>query len=739
MDNSGRAVELWGGVECTVNRVGSISFDQLVKSGHDRRLDDLDRIAELGIRTLRYPLLWERIAPGALEIAEWSWADERMQRMTSLGLRPVVGLVHHGSGPQHLDITHPDFASGLAAYARAVASRYPQIEAYTPVNEPLTTARFSCLYGLWYPHQRDAFVFIRALLNQCRAIVLAMRAVREVNSAAILVQTEDLGHVYSTRKLRYQGSFENERRWLTWDLLSGGVTGLHPLWDYLIWLGVQKRELEWFAENPCPPDIVGINHYVTSDRYLDHHRDDYPECFHGSNERDSYADVPAVRALPGKITSLAGALREAWRRYRAPLGITECHLGCTREEQLRWLYEAWRTASEARDDGIDVRCLTAWALFGSFDWANLLTRSEGYYEVGAFDVRGSRPRPTALAGMIRSLAAGRAPHRVSRAPGWWRRSHRLIHGPWLHRVSESNGDGESGVNKGSSILITGAAGTLGTALAHSCRQRGISALAMTRSEVDIADEFQVASVLQRYKPWAVINAAGYVRVDDAERDPALCRRENAQGPFTLARACRSVNAALVTFSSDLVFDGRKRGAYCESDAPSPLNVYGRTKAEAEMRVLDAMPALVIRTSSFFGPIDSYNFITHTLRRLDTEEFVDVTDIGTISPTYVPDLVDACLDLLVDGETGIWHLSNQGSVTWLELARLVAMRAGLDPSRVRNKVAIDSQYLAQRPLFSALTSERGLIMPTLDRALTRYMAEVMPPRQSERALCSSECI
>src|SRR3954471_13872921 len=98
-DASVAAPELWGGVECTVNRVGTRYFDQLERSGHLDRPEDLERIAGLGIRALRYPVLWERTAPGLLEDADWSWADDRLARIRDLGLMPIVGLVHHGSGP----------------------------------------------------------------------------------------------------------------------------------------------------------------------------------------------------------------------------------------------------------------------------------------------------------------------------------------------------------------------------------------------------------------------------------------------------------------------------------------------------------------------------------------------------------------------------------------------------------------------------------------------------------------
>src|SRR5688572_9645084 len=195
------ALEMWGGIECTVNRVGDEYLDQLERNGHCARIADLELFAGLGLRTLRYPLLWERIAPNGLASADWSWADERMARLRELGIRPIVGLVHHGSGPRTTSLLEDSFATELARFARAVAERYPWVEDFTPVNEPLTTARFSGLYGFWYPHGRDLRSFVRALLVQCRAVVESMRAIRQVNPRARLIQTEDAGRTFGTPAL----------------------------------------------------------------------------------------------------------------------------------------------------------------------------------------------------------------------------------------------------------------------------------------------------------------------------------------------------------------------------------------------------------------------------------------------------------------------------------------------------------------------------------------------------------
>ena len=422
-------LELWGGIECTVNRVGDQYVTQLERNGHHERIGDLDLVAGLGLRTLRYPVLWERTAPDGLECADWSWPDVRLARLTELGIDPIVGLLHHGSGPRSTNLLDPAFPEKLAEYAGAVAARYPWVTNYTPVNEPLTTARFSALYGHWYPHGRDELTFLRALLNQCRGVVLAMRAIRRVNPAARLVQTDDLGHTHSTPTLAYQAEYENERRWLSWDLLCGRIDARHPLWRRLRRAGLGEGELTLFLREPCLPDVIGVNYYLFSERYIDERLEYFPAHAHGGNGRHAYADVEALRA-PVELAGPGRLLSAAWERYRLPIAVTEAHLNAPCNEQIRWLLEMWRGARAARAAGADVRAVTVWSLFGAFDWTSLCTVPNNFYESGVFDVRDGTPRPTALAGVVRALARGREPaHAALRSPGWWRRPERVIYGP----------------------------------------------------------------------------------------------------------------------------------------------------------------------------------------------------------------------------------------------------------------------------------------------------------------------
>ncbi|MDQ4088081.1 MAG: SDR family oxidoreductase, partial [Pseudomonadota bacterium] len=317
--------------------------------------------------------------------------------------------------------------------------------------------------------------------------------------------------------------------------------------------------------------------------------------------------------------------------------------------------------------------------------------------------------PTIIAKAAAAYARGKSfDHPVLDSPGWWRRAPRLY--PWSGRCNPMEWDGRK-------LLITGATGTLGNAFARTCEDRALPFCLTSRAEVDLCDEKSIVAALKRHKPWAVINTAGYVRVADAEREPEACIAANAEGAAALARGCAAAGIPLVTFSSDLVFNGSKGEAYDEDDPVSPAGVYGASKAEAERRVIEAGgDALVIRTSAFFGPWDRYNFAWDVLTRLARGERIEACSRTFVSPTYVPDLCHAALDLLVDGETGIWHLANEGSVSWYEFARLVAEGAGYDASRV---VAADGP----RSSNTTLTSRRGMMLRSFEAALADYLAQV----------------
>ena len=399
-----KPLRLWGGIECSVVRVGEVWRDQGRETGHhERGLLDITAIADLGLHTLRYPLLWER----SLTTDDDEWHDRQVHSLERHGIDLIGGLVHHGSGPAGTDLLDPG---------------------WTPLNEPLTTARFSCLYGHWSPHLQNESAFMRAIANQCRAILLSMRAIRAAQPAAWFVHTEDIGRVFATRPVAEQARYENARRWLSLDLLCGKVSAAHPFRAVLEAHGVEPRHLDELLSGEAAPDIIGFNHYVTSDRYLDHRLGLYPVALHGGNGSQSYVDTEAVRAdLGTSRTGIAARIGETWRRYRLPIAITEAHLGCEdQREQVRWLMEAWEAAQALRSEGADIRAVTVWALLGLMDWDSLLRKRRGHYEPGAFDASQKPPRPTLLADAVASLARnGYFSHGALEEPGWWRRSDRV--------------------------------------------------------------------------------------------------------------------------------------------------------------------------------------------------------------------------------------------------------------------------------------------------------------------------
>jgi dTDP-4-dehydrorhamnose reductase len=716
------ALELWGGVECTVARIGDRYVDQVRLSGHEAREDDVDRLAALGVRRVRYPLLWERVAPTGLDEADWSWTDERLARLRERGIMPIAGLVHHGSGPPGTSLRDPGFATGLAAFAGAVAERYPWIDAYVPVNEPLTTARFSGLYGFWYPHASDEQSFLAMLVIETQASIMAMRAIRQHAPRARFVLTEDLSYAHATPALEALAERHNQRRWIGIDLLCGRVVPGHPYWDRFVDAGLEA-ELEAIAADPCPPDVLGFNHYLTSERFLDHQIERYDPRMWSRDEGHEYVDLEAMRIVLEGPRGLEALLREAWQRYRIPLAVTEVHNGSTRDEQMRWLMESWSAANRLKATDVDIRAVTIWSTFGCTDWNSLMIEETGHYEPGPYDIRAPEPRATALARMARGLAIdGDYDHPVLDAPGVWRRPDRFHWRPTRASPFASPiPEGEPvGRNPPRRLLIVGATGTLGRAFARMCALRGLAFDLVSRAELDIADVDHARAAVAARSPWAIINAAGYVRVDDAEKDEDLCFRENARGPAVLAALADDLGIPLVTFSSDLVFDGAARRPYVENDAPCPISAYGRGKAKAEALVLNACQhALVVRTSAFFGPWDRYNFVTHVVAAVSEGRTFTALEDCIVSPTYVPHLVDTTLDLLIDGETGIWHLANGGSVSWYELAQDAARRAGLDPGLVEPTRLDLLDLPAPRPTYSVLGSNRGRLMPSLDAGLSAF--------------------
>ena len=259
----------------------------------------------------------------------------------------------------------------------------------------------------------------------------------------------------------------------------------------------------------------------------------------------------------------------------------------------------------------------------------------------------------------------------------------------------------------SAILVTGAGGMLGQALAAAGAASATDVLGVTRAECDIADAEAVERALHRCAPAAVINAAAWTDVDGAESHVEGARAVNATGPGVLARACARHGVHLVHVSTDYVFPGDRPpdgDPYVESDATGPRSVYGATKLEGEHEVLAASPGhAVVRTAWLFGA-GGRNFVDTMLRLAGERDEVAVVDDQVGCPTWTGHLAPALLDVAERRLGGVAHLAGGGRCTWRDLAVEVFAQEGL-AMQVPAASTESTARPAPRPPFSVLGTER----------------------------------
>ena len=276
------------------------------------------------------------------------------------------------------------------------------------------------------------------------------------------------------------------------------------------------------------------------------------------------------------------------------------------------------------------------------------------------------------------------------------------------------------------ILILGHKGMLGSDLmlrlarVHEVAGRDVDAF-------DIVSESDCRRVIAEYSPEVVINAAAYTNVDGCETNREGCFAVNAVGVKNIALACRGRGTMLVHFSTDYVFDGRKRSPYREEDPPAPLNVYGASKLEGERQLQTlAENYLLIRTAWLYGR-HGKNFVKTILEKASAVKILEVVDDQIGSPTYSRDLAAAVEFLVEGGHRGVFHVTNRGRCSWYEFACKIVQYAGKNDVTVR---PIGSERLSRpalRPAWSVLSGRKftaisGKAMPHWQRALKDYLAE-----------------
>jgi dTDP-4-dehydrorhamnose reductase len=233
---------------------------------------------------------------------------------------------------------------------------------------------------------------------------------------------------------------------------------------------------------------------------------------------------------------------------------------------------------------------------------------------------------------------------------------------------------------------------------------------LTRADLDVTEAAQVRRVLKDVAPFCVINTAGFVRVDDCERQPEIAMAVNALGAKNVAEACRDLGAVLAQISTDYVFSGEQTWPYLEYELASPINAYGVSKRAGEAYVESILPddSVIIRSAGLYGVAGSSgkggNFVETMLRVFKAGSPLRVVDDQVTTPTFTGDLAAQLLRLLATGGRGIYHVTNAGECSWFRFASEIFAQLGVMP----DITAITTEELAlpaRRPRYSVLANKR----------------------------------
>ncbi len=263
------------------------------------------------------------------------------------------------------------------------------------------------------------------------------------------------------------------------------------------------------------------------------------------------------------------------------------------------------------------------------------------------------------------------------------------------------------------------------------RERGYEVTGFERAHLDITDPVKVEQALASLDPQLVFNAAAYNQVDVAETEPAAAYAANALAVRNLALACRQVDAKLIHFSTDYVFDGMLGRPYIETDQTHPLGAYAVSKLAGELYAQAYLEnPLVLRTSGVFGPAGKHtnrgNFLELMLRLAREKKPIRVVEDHIASPTYAPLLASRSIDLVEANQSGVFHVGGGTPISWFAYAKLIFKAAGVTPELTATD-AREYRTVARRPKFSALENRRmaevGVApMPPLAEAIAMYLSK-----------------
>ncbi len=354
--------------------------DELEKGKHYQYWrEDFRLVKESGIEFLRYgsPYYKTHVAPG---VYDWSFTDETFNAMREMGITPIVDLCHFGVPDWIGNFQNPDFPIHFAEYAKAFASRFPYLTLYTPINEIFITAMFSAQYGWWNERMSSERSYVTALKNCCKANLMAMEAILEIQPKAVFIQSESCEYFHSEDpSCQKKADFLNEKRFLPFDL-TVAYPSSPAMQAYLQQNGMTKEEYAWFRNNPCKGRIVlGTDYYYTNEHMVH----------------------------PNGLTSASGDLfgyyviaSQYYKRYRVPLMHTETNM--KEPQAIEWLKKQWANLYRLKLDGVPVIGFTWYSLIDQVDWDTALREDNGRINtLGMYDMdRTIRPLGKAYQALI---------------------------------------------------------------------------------------------------------------------------------------------------------------------------------------------------------------------------------------------------------------------------------------------------------------------------------------------------
>ncbi|WP_315323194.1 dTDP-4-dehydrorhamnose reductase [Fusobacterium pseudoperiodonticum] len=278
------------------------------------------------------------------------------------------------------------------------------------------------------------------------------------------------------------------------------------------------------------------------------------------------------------------------------------------------------------------------------------------------------------------------------------------------------------------ILLIGSNGQLGQEFKKLFNNNNIKYLAVDHNELDISNEKEIKSFFELNNKFdIIINCAAYNEVDKGEEESAMVIKINTYGALELAKYAKEINAIYVTYSTDFVFDGKKREPYTEEDIPNPLSEYGKSKANGEKLVLENYEkSYVIRTSWLFG-IGGNNFNKQVINWSKTKDILKIADDLVSVPTYAKDLAYFSWKLIQTGRFGLYHITNSGVASKYEQAKYILEKIKWK-GKIERAKADDFKSPAERPKYSKLSSEKvenllGEKIPNWENGLDRFLKEM----------------